>query len=128
MEKLMENDGAINGQWRKIKGTWWKKWKMTENEWTMMEILMEHVRKLMEHDGTTNVTWKKLMESEGKGIEHERKWIESQKQQRKNKQQHILKKTSPYLISLFKVFQNSAVRIFFSPVANNQPLYNLLAW
>ena len=114
MEKLMENDGAINGQWRKIKGTWWTKWKMTENEWTMMEILMEHVRKLMEHDGTTNVTWKKLMESEGKGIKHERKRIESQKQERKNKQQQILKKTSPYLISVFKVFQNSAVRIFFS--------------
>ena len=29
---------------------------MTENEWTMMEKLMEHVRKLMENDGTTNVT------------------------------------------------------------------------
>ena len=29
---------------------------MTENEWNMMEKLMEHVRKLMEHAGTTNVT------------------------------------------------------------------------
>ena len=66
------------------------------------------------------------MESEGKGLEHERKRIESQKQERiKNNPE---KKTSPYLISLFKVFQNSAVRIFFhSLVANNQPLYNLLA-
>ena len=99
MEQLMDNEGKLkghdgkNGKWQKTNGTWWEK-------------LMEHVRKLMENDGTTNVTWKKLMESEGK-------WIESQKQQRKNKQQHILKKTSPYLISLFKVFQNSAVRIFF---------------
>ena len=29
---------------------------MTEDEWNMMEKLMEHVRKSMEHDGTTNVT------------------------------------------------------------------------
>ena len=29
---------------------------MTEDEWNMMEKLMEHIRKLMEHDGTTNVT------------------------------------------------------------------------
>ena len=29
---------------------------MTEDEWKMMEKLMEHIRKLMEHDGTTNVT------------------------------------------------------------------------
>ena len=29
---------------------------MTEDEWNMMEKLMEDVRKLMEHDGTTNVT------------------------------------------------------------------------
>ena len=29
---------------------------MTEDEWNMMEKLMEDVTKLMEHDGTTNVT------------------------------------------------------------------------
>ena len=32
-----------------------------------------------------------------------------------------------YLTSIFKLFQNIAVRIFFnSPVANNQPLYIIL--
>ena len=79
MEQLMDNEGKLkahdgkNGKWQKTNGTWWEK-------------LMEHVRKLMEMDGTTNVTWKKLMESEGKGLEHERKRIESQKQERiKNK-------------------------------------------
>ena len=71
METLMENDGAINGEWRKINGTWWTKWKMTENEWNMMEKLMEHIRKLMEHDGTTNVTWKK---TNGKSRKRTRTW------------------------------------------------------
>ena len=66
---------------------------------------------------------KKPMESEGKGLEHERQRIESSKQQRIKTTTNPEKKTSPYLISLFKVFQNSAVRIFFhSHVANNQPL------
>ena len=129
MEKLMENDGAINGQWRKIKGTWWKKWKMTEDEWNMMEKLMEHVRKLMEHDGTTNVTWKK---TNGKSRKRTRTWKKTNRKLKtaKNKNNNkSWKKTSPYLISLFKVFKAVQLEYFFhSPVANNQPLFTLLAW